>query len=173
MCIEKDSELNQLIQMIYQAQIYESTVPSNFGIELRKKVGNLLADQDLNEWKKHPQEILQKIEKSIPYPLFVKAPHLGSSIGVSKATNNQELIQGIETALQVDTQVLVEKEIQGREIEFAILGNDQLTVFPPGEIFSSGEVYNYEKKYGDTPILNGEIEWIPSLHEPFPIPFLS
>lgn len=81
--------------------------------------------------------------------LFVKPANAGSSVGISKARNARELNQAIKFAFRFDTKVLVEKAIDGREIECALLGNRELLVATPGEIIPNHEFYSYEAKYLD------------------------
>lgn len=93
-----------------------------------------------------------KLERGIanlpPFPLFVKPSHLGSAIGVTRVENHQELERALEQAFHLDHRVVVEREIVGRQLEFCLAGYDAIEVCGPGEIFSGGEVYSYEKKYG-------------------------
>lgn len=99
-------------------------------------------------WKNSADDILREITDKLPFPLFVKPVHLGSSIGVKKANSSTELVHAIEEAFQVDTKIVVEKGVTAREIEFAILGNEIPEVFPPGEVLTNGEIYGYIGKYG-------------------------
>ncbi|MBS4168510.1 UDP-N-acetylmuramate--L-alanine ligase [Parachlamydia sp. AcF125] len=99
------------------------------------------------DWAHRSDEIIQEIQHHLTFPLFVKPVHLGSSFGVQKVTAWEELKRAILHAFELDSVILVEKEIVGREIEFAILGNEQITVLPPGEIFSEGKMYDYIGKY--------------------------
>ncbi|MFM8313808.1 MAG: D-alanine--D-alanine ligase family protein, partial [Deltaproteobacteria bacterium] len=87
---------------------------------------------------------------SLKYPLFVKPPRQGSSVGVSKVTSPQDLTSAVETALKYDTKCLIEEGIQGREIECAVLGNHgSAKVAAPGEIIPSKKIgwYSFEAKY--------------------------
>ncbi len=88
------------------------------------------------------------LDKIADFPVWVKAVHLGSSIGVSRAGNREELIKAIELSFSLDDQIIVEKEIRGREIEFAVSGNLDPKVALPCEILNEGAFYDYEKKYG-------------------------
>ncbi len=99
------------------------------------------------DFEASPRRSLQAIEKKFRYPVFVKPANLGSSVGVSKARNRKELVKALETAAAYDRKVLVERAIQGREIECAVLGNDNPIASVPGEIVPAGEFYDYEAKY--------------------------
>jgi UDP-N-acetylmuramate--alanine ligase len=100
------------------------------------------------EWKQEPERIKQEIREALQLPIFVKPVRLGSSIGITKVESFERLEDALEEAFKFDARVLVENGIAGREIEFALLGNDRLSVFPPGEILTEGKVYDYESKYG-------------------------
>jgi len=95
--------------------------------------------------KKWSSDVKKQICQELSFPIFVKALHLGSSIGVIKVTHPEELDAAVEEVFQHDTGLIVEQGIEGREIEFAVLGDH---VFPPGEILTHGKVYDYENKYG-------------------------
>ncbi|HEY9868829.1 MAG TPA: D-alanine--D-alanine ligase [Candidatus Obscuribacterales bacterium] len=82
-------------------------------------------------------------------PLFVKPANLGSSVGVSKAKDEREFKEAIALAFEYDTKILIEEAISGREIECAVLGNEEPMVSIPGEIVPTHEFYSYEAKYID------------------------
>ena len=81
------------------------------------------------------------------FPVFVKPANLGSSVGISKAKNREELKAAIEFASSYDRKVIVERGITGREFECAVLGNDQPIAAAPCEILPSRDFYDYEDKY--------------------------
>lgn len=104
------------------------------------------------QWENQQDTLLQQIERQLKYPLFVKPTHLGSSIGVHKAANSSALIPAIQDSFRFDTNIIVENGIENvREIEFSLLGNDQITVFPPGEVYANGHLHDYDSKYGLNP----------------------
>jgi len=84
---------------------------------------------------------------SLPYPVFVKPANLGSSVGITKAHNIDELPAALATASQFDRKVLVERGVDAREIEVAVLGNDDPEVSIPGEVVPAREFYDYQAKY--------------------------
>lgn len=88
-----------------------------------------------------------RIESALDYPMFVKPANLGSSVGISKAHNREELITALALAAEFDSKVIVEETIVGRELEIAVLGNRKPIVSLPCEIFPSREFYDYEDKY--------------------------
>lgn len=84
---------------------------------------------------------------ALPFPVFVKPANLGSSVGISKARNCQELKEAVALAARFDRKVLVERGIAGREFECSVLGNDEPVAAVPCEILPSQEFYDYEDKY--------------------------
>ncbi len=95
------------------------------------------------------EKLLDQIEKSFSYPVWIKPVHLGSSIGVSRVVDGEEAILAAQNAFALDDQILVEKEIVGRQIEFSLLGNEIIQCAAPGEIVSLGEFVSYDRKYGE------------------------
>lgn len=83
------------------------------------------------------------------YPFFIKPANEGSSVGISKAHDREELARGLRSAAVYDSRILVEETIKGREIETAVLGNDNLEVAKIGEVLAANEFYDYEAKYAD------------------------
>jgi D-alanine-D-alanine ligase len=88
-----------------------------------------------------------RIESELYYPVFVKPANMGSSVGVNRATDREELISAIDEALLYDSRVIVEAEICGRELETAVLGNDEPQVGAIGEILTESAFYDYSAKY--------------------------
>ena len=101
------------------------------------------------EFQSAPDEAVLKIEKDLgSYPVFVKPANAGSSVGVSKAENREELRAAIAKAAKEDGKILIEENIVGQEVECAVLGNeDDLLASTVGEIAPSNEFYDYEAKY--------------------------
>ncbi|MBX7067296.1 MAG: UDP-N-acetylmuramate--L-alanine ligase [Parachlamydiales bacterium] len=96
----------------------------------------------------NPQELIKKIEENFVYPVWIKPVHLGSSIGVTRAANSEEAIRSAEFAFGYDDEIIVEKEVVGRQIEFSVLGNERVQIALPGEIVNHGDFVAYDKKYG-------------------------
>jgi D-alanine-D-alanine ligase len=82
-----------------------------------------------------------------PFPVFVKPANLGSSVGITRAKNCQELREALHVAAQFDRKIIVERGVEGREFECAVLGGDQPMASVPCEIFPSQDFYTYEDKY--------------------------
>jgi D-alanine-D-alanine ligase len=101
------------------------------------------------QWEKDASFFIMECEVSLGYPCFVKPANLGSSVGVSKARNREELIEAVNYALRFDRKVIVEEFVDAREIEVSVLGNDEPKASVPGEIAPSNEFYDYKAKYID------------------------
>ena len=99
------------------------------------------------DWEHDPAGVRKRIEKRLRYPLFVKPANLGSSVGITKAHKPRELQAAMDLAAQYDRKILVEKAVDAREIECAVLGNDSPEASVPGEIIPVNEFYDYEAKY--------------------------
>lgn len=95
------------------------------------------------------EENISWIEKTIPYPIFIKPANLGSSVGITKCRSRSDLYEGLLEASLYDRRVLVEQGINAREIEVSVLGNEDVIASIPGEIRPSDEFYTYEAKYYD------------------------
>ena len=96
------------------------------------------------------ENICKKIEEKIGFPVFVKPSNSGSSVGINKAHNLSELEEYIEYAGKFDNKILVEENIKGREIECAVLGNDEPKASEVGEILAADEFYTYDAKYNNS-----------------------
>ncbi len=91
--------------------------------------------------------LANEVEEKLGFPCFVKPVNAGSSVGASKAEDAQELRESVEAAFIHDSKVMIEKFINCREIEVAVMGNDMYLLAGPGEILSTSEFYDYETKY--------------------------
>src|SRR5207302_8353257 len=85
--------------------------------------------------------------QSLPFPMFVKPANLGSSVGISKAHDAKELEAAFVLAAQYDRKIIIERGIEGRELECSVLGNEAPMASVPCEILPSREFYDYEDKY--------------------------
>ena len=93
--------------------------------------------------------IMNKAEEKLGYPCFVKPANTGSSVGVGKAHNREELKKALENAFGFDRKVLIEENIDGHEVECAILGNEDAKASTVGEIMPTVEFYDFDAKYND------------------------
>jgi D-alanine-D-alanine ligase len=102
------------------------------------------------QWEADAKKIEARVIEEIGLPCFVKPANLGSSVGISKATDGKSLNDAITFAAKYDHKVVVEEGIDGRELEVSVLGNDEPIVSLPGEIVpQSAEFYDYKAKYLD------------------------
>src|SRR5262249_17430752 len=100
------------------------------------------------QWYEDRDLIIEGIALELGFPVFVKPIHLGSTVGVRRVEKEEDLEGAVEYALGYDTHLIVESAIEGcRELEFAVFGNDEIHVFPSGEILTDGKVYDYHSKY--------------------------
>ncbi|MGV8906589.1 MAG: D-alanine--D-alanine ligase family protein [Acetobacterium sp.] len=104
-----------------------------------------------NNWQKDPEKELDKIESKLGYPIFVKPANMGSSVGINKAHNREELIKAIEEAFIYDNKLIMEAFVKGREIECGVLEDGGvIRASIPGEVIPSKEFYDYEAKYSES-----------------------
>lgn len=101
------------------------------------------------EWNNSRNDIVAEFENELGYPIFVKPANMGSSVGISKAKSREDLIKAIDKAFLFDRKIVAEEFVDGREIECAVIGNDECTAAVPGEVVSAKEFYDYEAKYDD------------------------
>jgi len=102
------------------------------------------------DWQRDERSVLQRVVDRLGFPVFVKPANLGSSVGISKAKHVAELRTAIKLAADFDRKIVIEAAVpQAREIEVAVLGNDEPEASVPGEIIPSREFYDYESKYID------------------------
>jgi D-alanine-D-alanine ligase len=99
------------------------------------------------EWEKDPVAVKSQIEEEFPYPVFVKPATLGSSVGMTKVHNADELGAAMDLACEFGMKILVEKAVSAREIEVSLLGNHEPKASVPGEIVPHREFYDYTAKY--------------------------
>jgi D-alanine-D-alanine ligase len=107
-----------------------------------------------SQWEREPKKVKKLIEASVKYPVFVKPANLGSSVGITKVHDSSELAAGMAEAAKFDRKIVVEQGVGGakrkaREIECAVLGNDNPKASVCGEIVPIKEFYDYEAKYID------------------------
>jgi D-alanine-D-alanine ligase len=112
------------------------------------------------DWQRDERGVLNRLVAALGFPVFVKPANLGSSVGISKAKHVAELRDAIKLAAEFDRKIVVEAAVpNAREIEVAVIGNDDPEASLPGEIISSREFYDYEAKYLD----GGSREVIPAV----------
>jgi D-alanine-D-alanine ligase len=104
---------------------------------------------DAEELEASPQALLDRLEQQLGYPCFIKPANLGSSVGISKATNRSELLAGLELAASHDPRLVVEQGVDARELECAVLGGRSMQASVLGEICFDADWYDYDTKYSD------------------------
>ncbi len=101
---------------------------------------------DLSD-KKKLTLLVQQIESKLGYPCFIKPANLGSSVGITKAYNNSQILEGLRNAAKLDNRIVIEKSIQARELECAVLGKKEISTSCIGEVRYNSDWYDYETKY--------------------------
>ena len=106
------------------------------------------------QWEGDPKKVRRELEKALKYPVFVKPANLGSSVGISKVHDRGELDAAVNEAAKFDRKIVIEQGVGGksgraREIECAVLGNDQPQASVAGEVVPAAEFYDYNAKYID------------------------
>ncbi len=117
------------------------------------------------DWERAPRKAIAQVEAALRYPVFVKPANLGSSVGISKAHDRKELGPALDLAARYDRKLVVEQGVGGktgkaRELEVAVLGNDDPQTSVVGEIIPGKEFYDYEAKYlseGSVPVIPAKL----------------
>lgn len=125
-----------LASAVSMDKLYTKIIVDTLGIRQAKYVG--IHRRELGQM----EEVLNRVEDALPYPVFVKPSCAGSSKGVNKASNRAELENALKEAACHDSKILVEETIVGREIECAVLGNEDAAASGVGEILSAAEFYD-------------------------------
>ena len=107
----------------------------------------IYVDDSFNEKILDLKEILNVVIEKIKFPMFVKPSNSGSSVGISKVNSKEELEKAIIEASKFDKKILIEESIDGREVECAVLGNENVISSCVGEIKPADEFYSYDAKY--------------------------
>lgn len=101
------------------------------------------------EYDREPQKFIDMAVKKLGYPIFIKPANAGSSVGISKAHNEDELKEGMIIAFKEDKKVVLEEFIEGFEVECAVLGNDEPVAAEVGQIVAAAEFYDFDAKYNN------------------------
>jgi len=109
--------------------------------EANIKIGDYLVAKNNN----YPS--FEKVKSKLGLPVYVKPANMGSSVGISKVSIEQEYVEAISLAFQFDRKLVIEANIEGREIECAVLGNENPQASQPGEIIAAQDFYDYKSKY--------------------------
>ena len=134
---------------VYTKIIFDkaSLIQTPYEYVRKYKDNYIYIDKNFNENILSLNEVAEKISKNLKFPMFVKPSNSGSSVGVKKVESLEELKEAIEYAATFDKKVLVEQGVNGREIECAVLGNEDVIASCVGEIKAADEFYSYDAKY--------------------------
>lgn len=163
----EDGCLQGMLEMLDAPYVGPGVLGSAVGMD-KDVAKRLLRDAGLNVSKFHILRVGQDISKSLSkiitdlkFPIFVKPASLGSSVGISKAENKQELVSAIKLAFQYDNKIILEQTVVGREIECSVLGNAKPLASIPGEIQLAKGFYSYTAKYVEAdsakPVVKAEL----------------
>ena len=154
----EDGTLQGLLELVGVPYVGAGVAASALGMDkalqktIFRQLGIPVADDVVipaSMWRSDPSGVRQGIEATISYPSFVKPANGGSSIGTSKVRSAEDLQPALAEAFRYDRKVLVEKAIDARQVETAVLGNDEPEASPAGEVTFEGEFYDYHAKYDD------------------------
>jgi D-alanine-D-alanine ligase len=95
-------------------------------------------------------KLVERVEKKLGFPCFVKPANTGSSVGISKVKDKADLSKALQLAAEYDRKIIVEEAIIGREFECAVLGNEEPLVSGVGEVLAAAEFYDYDAKYNNS-----------------------
>ena len=163
----EDGTVQGLLQLAGIA--YVGPHVSASAVSMDKTLTKLVADQAKvrqAEWylvrntdlETHLDNILEQLESTFSYPMFVKPAGTGSSVGVSKAADRESLTEALLKAGKFDSKILVEEFIHGREVEVAVMGNANPVASICGEIDSGADFYDYDAKY----VTDTSVAYIPA-----------
>ncbi|WMI81216.1 D-alanine--D-alanine ligase family protein [Anaerotignum sp. MB30-C6] len=125
-------------------KVFTKLIAKNTNIPQAKYVW--FTKEELEEMDK----LVERVEKKLGYPCFVKPANTGSSVGISKAKDQAALVKAIRLAADYDRKIIVEEAIIGREFECAVLGNEEPIVSGVGEVLPAAEFYDYDAKYNNS-----------------------
>ena len=154
----EDGTLQGLLEMADLAYVGAGVTGSSVGMdkgvfkEVMRAIGIPTVESIVvlrSEIERDIQEVIRRAEAVAPYPLFIKPVNLGSSVGITKCNRHADLGEALLEAAAYDRRVMVERGVDGREIEVSVLGNDDPQASVPGEVLPSREFYSYESKYID------------------------
>lgn len=160
----EDGTVQGLLEVLNIPYVGNGVLSSAAGMD-KVIMKNIFAQAGLNQvkyvhfirkdWERNATRCYDEVEKEIGYPCFVKPANLGSSVGISKCTNKEQLEAAFTLAFEYDRKIIIEQGVTAREIEIAVLGNDDPKCSVAGEIIPKVEFYDYKAKYedGDTALI--------------------
>ena len=134
---------------VYSKIIFEKAGLNQAKYEYIRKYKNnyIYVDSKMNETIVTIEEAVELICKNLSFPMYVKPSNFGSSVGINKSTNKEELLKHIEYASNYDNKILIEQQIVGQEVECAVLGNEEVIASCIGEVLADNQFYTYDEKY--------------------------
>lgn len=154
----EDGTVQGLFEVMNIPYVGNGVLASSAGMD-KVVMKQLFAEVDLKQvpyvfflrsgWAQERQQLVEKMERELGWPMFVKPANLGSSVGISQATDRGSLIAAVDLALKFDRRIIVEQGVSAREIEMGVMGNDEPACSVPGEIKPVTAFYDYEAKYKD------------------------
>jgi len=152
----EDGTMQGLLEMANIAYVGNGVLGAALGMD-KEKMKMVFASANLpnvkylvyrrSQWDRDPDAISAAIEEQIGYPNFVKPVNLGSSVGINKAHDREELRHAMNVAAEFDRKIIIEQGINCREFECAVLGNDEPIASVVGEVVAGNEFYDYDSKY--------------------------
>ena len=152
----EDGTVQGLLQLMHKPYVGNGVLASSVGMDkiaMKAIFANAGLPQvkyvalNLWQWQQDEQAWSEHIEATLGYPCFVKPSNLGSSVGISKVRDRQQLQEAIASATSYDPRIIIEQGVIAREIECAVLGNEQPQASAIGEITFNSDFYDYETKY--------------------------
>ena len=136
---------------VYTKVVFEKAGLSQAKYEYIRKYKDkyIYIDKQFNEKLIGIEEVVEIVTQNLGLPVFVKPSQSGSSVGINKAKTKKELEEYIRYAEQFDNKILIEAELVGREVECAVLGNEEVIASVVGEIKSADDFYSYDAKYNN------------------------
>lgn len=154
----EDGTVQGLLEILNIPYVGNGVLASSAGMD-KVVMKNIFAQASLNqvdyvwyirsEWEADREAAYTKVEKQLGYPCFVKPANLGSSVGINKCSNREQLETAFIEAFQYDRKIIIEQGVIAREVEMGVLGNDQPECSVVGEIVPKVEFYDYSAKYED------------------------
>lgn len=163
----EDGTIQGLLELMQVPYVGGGVLASSLGMD-KLMMKKIIAQHNLpqvdylgffrDEIEKDISNVVNQIEKKLGYPCFVKPYNLGSSVGITKANDSIGLQESLQLAVKYARKVIVEQGVNAKEVEVAVLGNDQPMASWPGEIESCNDFYDYNAKYID----DGSALYIPA-----------
>lgn len=154
----EDGTVQGLLELLNLPYVGNGVLSSSVGMD-KVLMKNVFAQAGLpqvnyvsfirSSFEQNTEEAYKQVEAELGYPCFVKPANLGSSVGISKCSNREELALACKEAFQFDRKIIIEQGVTAREVEIAVLGNDDAECSVAGEIVPKVEFYDYKAKYED------------------------